>query len=97
VPQHVHVIDAVRACGHPGDQAPGFQVRIDAALAIRRDEVRQSGALRQGHHRDQSGVRYEIRVCNNRTYKVSSRTGPWKLHTPVIPGQRAPFHFDTPE
>jgi hypothetical protein len=89
VPQHVHVIDAVRARGHPGDQAPGFQVRIDAALAARRDvlrdQVRQAGALRQGHHRNQPGVRHEIRVvercavrarlCNNRTYKVSSRTG----------------------
>jgi len=66
VPQHVHVIDAVRARGHPGDQAPDLQVRIDAAPAARRDvlrnEVRQAGALRQGHHRDQSGVRHEIRV-----------------------------------
>ena len=66
VPQQVHVIDAVRARGHPGDQAPDFQVRIDAALAARRDvlrdQVAEPGALRQGHHRDQPGVRHEIRV-----------------------------------
>ena len=70
VPQHVHVIDAVRARGHPGDQARDFQVRVEAALAARRDmlrdQVRQAGALRQGHHRDQPGVRHEVRVIEGR-------------------------------
>jgi hypothetical protein len=66
VPQQVHVIDVVRAGGHPGDQARHLQVRVDSAVAARadvlRDQVAQPGALRQGHHRDQPGVRHEIRV-----------------------------------
>jgi hypothetical protein len=33
VPQQVHVVDRIRARGHPGDQARDFQVRVDAALA----------------------------------------------------------------
>ena len=66
VPQQVHVIDAVGACRHPGDQARHLQVRVDAAFPARADELRdqlaETGALRQGHHRDQPGVRHEIRV-----------------------------------
>jgi hypothetical protein len=41
-------------------------VRVDAAFPARADELRgqlaETGALRQGHHRDQAGVRHEIRV-----------------------------------
>ena len=66
VPEHPRVIDAVRPGGHPRHQARDLQVRVDAALAARpdvlRDQVRQAGALRQCHHRDQAGVRHEIRV-----------------------------------
>jgi len=66
MPQQVHVIDAVRAGRHPGDQARDFQVRVDAALAARpdvlRDQAAEPGPVREGHHRDQPGVRHEIRV-----------------------------------
>ena len=40
VPQQVHVIDAVGARGHARDQARDFQVRVDPALAARRDVLR---------------------------------------------------------
>ena len=70
VPQHVHVIDAVRAGGHPGDQARDLQVRVHPAVPARpdvlRDQVRQAGPLRQRHHRHQAGVRHEIRVIERR-------------------------------
>jgi hypothetical protein len=48
------------------DQAQDFQLRVDTALAtgpnVLRDKARQPGALGQGHHRHQVGVRHEIRV-----------------------------------
>ena len=112
VPQHVHVIDAVRARGHPGDQARDLQVRVDAALAGRRDVLRdqlaEPGALRQGHHRDQPGVRHEIRVIER---CVRLREAMQQSHlqgvlsnreleasaTPIIPGQRAPFTLTRPK
>jgi hypothetical protein len=66
MPQGDHVIDAVRPGGHPGDQARHLQVCVDAAVAARPDvlrgQVRQPGALGEGHDRDQPGVRREIRV-----------------------------------
>ena len=93
VPQQVHVVDAVRPADHPGDQAADLQLGVDSARAARPDELRdqlgQSGPLRQCHDRDQAGPRHEIRVvercvrlrraCNNRTCKVSSRTRRQKL------------------
>ena len=70
VPQQAHVIDRVRPGGHPGDQAPDLQMRVDAALAARRDvlrdQVRQPGPLSKGHHRDQADVRHEIQVIERR-------------------------------
>ena len=66
VPQHVHVIDAVRPGGHPRDQAGHLQVRVHPGPAgdrdVLADQVRQAAALRQGHDRDQAGPRHEIRV-----------------------------------
>ena len=65
VPQQVHVIDRVRARGHPGDQARDLQMRVHAAFAAWPDGSATrpaSGTVREGHHRDQPGVRHEIRV-----------------------------------
>jgi hypothetical protein len=66
VPQQVHIINGSRASGHPGDQARDFHVRVDPALAarpdVRGDQLAEPGALRQRHHRDQPGVRHQIRV-----------------------------------
>ena len=66
VPQQVHVIDRIGPGGHPGDQARDFHLSVDPALAARpdvlRDQLAEPGALRQGHYRDQAGVRHQIRV-----------------------------------
>ena len=112
VPQQVHVIDAVRARRHPGDQARDLQVRVDAAFPARadvlRDQVAEPGALRQGHHRDQPGVRHEIRVVER---CVRLRQAMQQSHlqgvlsnrvleasdTPILPGQRAPFTLTRPK
>jgi hypothetical protein len=52
VPQDVQVIDAVRASGHPRDQAAHLQVRVHPARAagaeVLTDQVSQPGLLRQG-------------------------------------------------
>jgi hypothetical protein len=81
VPQHVHVLDRVRADRHARDRARHLQVRVDAALAARadvlRDQFLQPGALSQGHHRDQPGVRHEMRVIERR---AGLRQGMQKLH-----------------
>jgi hypothetical protein len=106
VPQHVHVIDAVRARGHARDQDRHLQVRVHPALAGRadvlRDQLAEAGALREGHHRDQAGVRHEMRVIERRG---GLRQGMQQSHlrgvlsnrvmeasdTPILPAQRAPF------
>jgi len=66
VPQQAHVIDAVGARRHARDQAAELEVRVHPAPAARphvlREQFRQAGALREGHHRDQAAVRHEIRV-----------------------------------
>jgi hypothetical protein len=66
VPQHVHVIDRIRARRHARDQARDLQVRVDTALAARpdvlRDQIAEPGAPGEGHHRDHAGMRHEIRV-----------------------------------
>ena len=52
VPQHVHVIDAVRPGGHPRDQAGDLQVRVHPGPAgdrdVLADQVRQAAALVPG-------------------------------------------------
>ena len=68
--------------------------------------ARQPGALRQGHHRDQPGVRHEIRVIER---CVRPREAMQQSHlqgvlsnrveasaTPIVPGQRAPFALTRP-
>ena len=69
VPQQAHVIDRVGAGGHARDQAPDLQVGVDPALAARpdvlREQFRQAGPLREGHHRHQAAVRHKIRVIED--------------------------------
>jgi hypothetical protein len=81
VPQHAHVIDAVRAGRHARDQARHFQVRVHpagpAGADVLRDQVRQAGALGEDHHRDQPGVRHEIRVIER---GARPREGMQQLH-----------------
>jgi hypothetical protein len=66
VPQDVHVVDAVRPGGHPGDQGGDLQVRVHAGPAgdpdVLAGQVRQAAARGQGHDRDQARQRHEIRV-----------------------------------
>ena len=93
VPQHVHVIDRIRARRHARDQGRDLQVRVDAASAAGRTcSATRSGSparparaitgtrpacdTRFGSSND---ARVFARLCNNRTYKMSSRTGYWKL------------------
>ena len=93
MPQQVHVINAVRADRHARDQARDLQLRVDPARPagpdVLSDQPGQPGALRQaitgtspardtrlGSSKDACVL---ARLCNNRTYKVSSRTGCWKL------------------
>ncbi len=112
VAQQVHVIDAAGAGGHPRDQAADLQRRADPALAggidVPRDQLAEPGALGQRHDRDQPGMRHEIRVIKGR---VRPREAMQQSHltgvlsgglleasdTPIVPVQRAPFAFDTPE
>ena len=112
VPQQVHVIDGVRARRHPGDQARDLQVRVDPAFPARpdvlRDQIAEPGALRQGHHRDQPGVRHEIRVVErcvrlrqamqqSHLQGVLSNRVLEASETPILPGQRAPFTLTRPK
>ncbi len=103
VPQQVHVIDAVRACGHARDQARDLQLRVDAAL-----QARQPGPLSQGHDRDQPGPRHEVRVVEgcagfrqgmqqSDLQGVLSGRPTEALDTPIVPVQRAPFTLTRPE
>jgi hypothetical protein len=112
VPQHVHVIDRIRARGHPSSQARDLQMRVDAALAARRDvlrdQVRQAGTLGERHHRHQAGVRHEIRVVKR---CVRLRQAMQQSHlrgvlsnreleasaTPILPAQRAPLRLTRPK
>ena len=66
LPQQAHVIDRVSAGRHARDQAAHLDRRVHPALAARpdvlRQQLRQPGALRHGHHGHQAAVRHEIRV-----------------------------------
>jgi hypothetical protein len=66
VPQQAHVVDAVGARSHAGDQAADLQVGVHSALAagpdVLREQFRQAGPLREGHHRHQAAVRHEVGV-----------------------------------
>jgi hypothetical protein len=107
VPQQAHVVDRIRPGRHPGHQARHLQLRVDAALAARpdvlRDQIRQPGPLGQRHHRDQPGVRHQMRVIERR---VDLRELMQQLHvrgvlsspttvasaTPIVAAQRALSH-----
>jgi len=65
VPQQAHIVDRVSA----RDQAADLQVRIYPARAtgpdMLREQFRQAGALREGHHEHQAAVRHKIRVIEH--------------------------------
>jgi len=106
VPQPVHVIDAVRAGGHPGDQAERLQVRVHPGSRgdpdVLADQRGQAAPFGQRHGRDQAGLRHEIRVVKRRmrpgrampqlhlTGVLSIRVAEASV-TPIVPAQRAPF------
>jgi hypothetical protein len=77
VAQHVHVIDAVRPGGHPGNEAARFQVRVHPGPAtgpdMPADQGRQAAPFGQGQQRDQAEPRHEIRSPNN----ACVRAGLW--------------------
>jgi hypothetical protein len=93
VPQHVHVIDAVRARGHARDQGRHLQ----CALTPHSWPGRTCSATRPGsparpasaitgtspacdtRFGSSNSALILASACNNCTYKVSSRTGNWKL------------------
>ncbi len=66
VPQHVHVIDALRPGGHPSHQARRLHPRVYPAAAAEPDmlchQLAQASPLRQRHHRHQARPRHQIRV-----------------------------------
>jgi len=112
VPQQAHVIDAVRARRHPGDQARHLQVRVDAAFPARpdepRDQLAETGALRQGHHRDQPCMRHEIRVIErcarpreamqqSHLQGVLSNRGTGSISNSHSPRSEGTFHVNAPE
>ena len=112
MPQHVHVIDAVRPGGHPRDQARHLQIRVHPGPAGDRDmladQARQATALRQRHDRDQARPRHEIRVIKRRVrlqqiMRQSHLRGVLSAAvmeasvTPIVPAKRAPFASPRPD
>ena len=96
---------------HARDQAADLQARVHPAVPGRADvlsdQLVQPGALGEGHHRHQAGVRHEIRVverravrarlCNNRTYEVSSRIRDGSLDNSHSPSSEGTFRIPTPK
>ena len=112
VPQQVHVIDAVRARGHPGDQARDLQVRVDAALAARRDvlrdQVRQArraapapspgpGPACDTRFGSSNDACVFARLCNNRTCRCPLEPGAGSVRNSHRPSSEGTFRVDTPE
>ena len=106
VPQHVHVVDAVGARCHPGDQAADLHLRVRPARIadhdVAADQRRQAGPLGQAHHRHQAGPRHQIRLveaCGDlqRIVRQSHPAGVLSARdsgasaTPIVPAQRTPF------
>jgi hypothetical protein len=72
VPQQAYVLDAVRARRHSGDQARDFQMRVDAALASRRDVLRSQVAGRRAAPRPSPGpARRATRGSGHRRIRAS--------------------------
>ena len=71
---HVEIIDAVRAAGHPRDYRGQLPRRVHPGRGDSRglepdplpDQLRQTGPLRQTHHRDQAGARHQMLVVEHR-------------------------------
>ena len=68
--QQAHVLDAVRPGGHPGHQAGHLEIGVHPARPgdphLLTSQVTQARPLREGHHRDQPGLRHEMRVVKRR-------------------------------
>ena len=112
VPQQVHVIDAVRAGRHPGDQARDLQVRVDPALPARadvlRDQVRRARRAPPGP--SPGPARRATRDSGHRTMRASSpgyatialtrcplEPGTGSFRHSHCPSSEGTFHVDTPE
>jgi hypothetical protein len=68
VAEQVHVVDRVRAGGHPGRQAGDLQGRVrggGAGGAHAGGQFMQSGALGEGQERHEAGVGDEVRVVES--------------------------------
>jgi site-specific DNA recombinase len=67
---HVKIVDAVRARGHPRDDRGQLARRVHRSRRHPRrlepdpfgDQLRQPGPLRQRHHRDQPGTRHQVLI-----------------------------------
>ena len=112
VPQQVHVIDAVRARRHPGDQARDLQVRVDAAFPARADVLRDQVASPARCARAITGT---SPACDTRFGSSNDALRPREAmqqshlqgvlsnrvleasDTPILPGQRAPFTLTRPK
>jgi hypothetical protein len=70
MPQQRHVIDAVRAGDHPGDQrvhlAPGIGTLISGHAQMLVGQPCQAALIGQRHHWDQPGARHQIGVIEHR-------------------------------
>jgi hypothetical protein len=71
VPQHRHVIDAIRAADHPRDQRGDLRCRVRADRAMLADQAMQPGALGQRQHRRKTAVRHEVPVVEHRRDAVT--------------------------
>jgi len=83
VAQDAHVVDRVSACRHARNQAGSLQagVRRAGRADVHRGQLMQAGPLREGHQRDQSRVRHEIRVierCAGEAQSIGSLILPGK-------------------
>jgi hypothetical protein len=70
MPQQPHVINAVRPGDHPGHQATHLHRRVHPARPGDPDmiggQIPQARPLSEGHHRDQPGLRHQMRVIKRR-------------------------------
>lgn len=70
VAQQCHIVNAVRAGGHARDQAGQLQPRVGALVGgyaqVFIAQLAQARLLGQGHQRDQTRARHEIRLIEPR-------------------------------
>jgi len=70
MPQHIHVIDAVRPSSHTRNQTAHLQIRIHPSRPadphMPPSQTRQPTAVRQSHHWYQARPRHKIPVTKRR-------------------------------